>query len=233
MCFLCCMKDLLNMVQIQVNDKVYLKNPNSSDLGKRIVSEGLEMIDEVGLERFTFRKLAQRLGTTETSIYRYFDSKFKLLVYLTSWYWGWLEYQLVFSITNIEDPKEKLHRSIVILNQQNEDKESGSHINLAALSRIVVSESSKAYLTKDVDEANKVGFYAGYKRVVQRISDLMLEINPKFQYAHTLASTIMEGIHHQKYFAQHLPSLTDISDNQTDLSQFYTTMALATLKEEN
>ena len=80
------MNDLLSTVHIKVNEGIYLKDPDSSELGKGIVSEGLLLIDEIGLEKTTFKKLAQRLGTTEASIYRYFESKFKLLVYLTSWY---------------------------------------------------------------------------------------------------------------------------------------------------
>ncbi len=152
------------------------------------------------------------------------------MVYLTSWYWGWLEYQLVFSITNILDPEKKLRIAIDVLSQLNEKKESGSHINFTVLTRVVVSESSKAYLTKDVDEANKEGFYAGYKRVVQRVSDVMLEIQPEFEFSHTLSSTVMEGIHHQKYFAQHLPSLTDTTEKPSQMSQFYGDMVLATLK---
>ncbi len=224
------MNDLLSTVHIKVNEGIYLKDPDSSELGKGIVSEGLLLIDEIGLEKTTFKKLAQRLGTTEASIYRYFESKFKLLVYLTSWYWGWLEYQLVFSITNILDPEKKLRIAIDVLSQLNEKKESGSHINFTVLTRVVVSESSKAYLTKDVDEANKEGFYAGYKRVVQRVSDVMLEIQPEFEFSHTLSSTVMEGIHHQKYFAQHLPSLTDTTEKPSQMSQFYGDMVLATLK---
>jgi len=226
------MQNLLNSIQIQVNDSIYLKDPNSSDLGKKIVSEGLMLIDEIGLEQVTFKKLATRLGTTETSIYRYFDSKFKLLVYLTSWYWGWMEYQLVFSTMNIANPTQKLQKVIEILCNHNVGAIAGG-MNLGVLSSVVVSESSKAYLTKAVDEANKVGFYIGYKRVVQRMSDIMLEVNPDFSYPHTLSSTIIEGIHHQVYFAQHLPSLTDIPEQSNKLSEFYTLMAFAALNEQN
>ena len=225
------MQNLINSVQIRVNESVYLKDPNSSDLGKRIVSEGLMLINEIGLEQVTFRKLAQRLGTTETSIYRYFDSKFKLLVYLTSWYWGLLEYQLVFKTNNIQQPTNKLLLSIEVLSQQNEINTKIGGIDVSVLSEVVVSESSKAYLTKAVDEANKGGFYEGYKRVVQRLSDIMLEINDSFEYAHTLSSTIIEGIHHQKFFAQHLPALTDVTEHPNRLSQFYYTMALATIND--
>lgn len=226
------MLNLIEQMQIMVNDKIYLKDPNSSELGKKIVGQSILLIDKIGLESFTFRKLAKKLGTTESSVYRYFESKHKLLLYLTSWYWGWLEYQLVFSTTNIKSAEERLKVAIKVLGQDISEKDSFGVINLGVLNRIVISESSKAYLTKEVDDANKVGFYTGYKRLVGRISDMVLEINPNFKFSHTLISTIVEGIHHQKYFADHLPSLTDVKNDSDKLAGFYTNMALATIKSK-
>jgi len=224
------MQNLIGQIQIKVNDKIYLKDPNSSDLGKKIINYGIEMIDDIGLEKFTFGKLAKELKTTESSIYRYFESKQKLLIYLTSWYWAWMEYQLVFSITNIECPKERLRISIDVLTKEIPENEKFDHINLEVLNRILIAESSKAYLTKEVDQINKEGAYLSYKRLVGRISDITLEINSSFKHSHTLISTIVEGIHHQKYFADHLPSLTDIKNNTQKLSDFYTQMALSTIQ---
>ncbi len=225
------MKDLIGQIEIKVNDKIYLKDPNSSELGKRIITQSIILIDAIGLEGFTFRKLAKQLVTTESSIYRYFESKHQLLIYLTSWYWGWLEYRLVFSVVNLASPEEKLKSSIQVVAEDISERESHGHIDLEILSRIVISESSKAYLTKEVDEANKVGFYSAYKRLVARISDIFLEINPHFLFAHTLASTIVEGIHHQKYFADHLPSLTDLKNDYEELATFYTEMAMAIINK--
>ncbi|WNJ20024.1 TetR/AcrR family transcriptional regulator [Pontibacter sp. G13] len=225
------MKELFGHIQIQVNEKVYLKDPNSSDLGKRILGEGLLLIDEVGLERFTFRKLAKRLETTESSIYRYFENKHKLLIYFISWYWGWLEYQLVFSTANLSSAEEKLRIAIRILAANVRETDAPGPINVEVLNRLVVSESSKAYLTKEVDEANKEGFYLGYKRLVGRVADFVSEINADYPYPHTLISTIAEGIQHQKYFADHLPSLTDIQQDAGLLATCYTDMALSTVTQ--
>lgn len=227
------MENLIGQMQIQVNEKIYLKDPNSSDLGKRILSHGIELIDEIGLESFTFRKLAKILETTESSIYRYFENKHKLLFYVTSWYWGWLEYQLVFSTNNIPSPQERLCIAIKVIARDVAHTETFGLINLEVLNRIVISESSKAYLTKEVDDANKEGFYAGYKRLVRRISQIVLEINPDFKNPHTLISTIAEGIHHQKYFADHLPSLTDVKNDWKEIAEFYTEMALATVAKKS
>ena len=106
------MEKLLQSVRITINDKLYLKDPESSNLGKRIVEESILMINDIGFESFTFKKLGQKIGSNESSIYRYFENKHKLLLYLASWYWGWLEYQLVFATNNIPDASTKLERAI-------------------------------------------------------------------------------------------------------------------------
>ncbi len=51
------MEHLLQSLKIRINEKIYLKDPESSDLGKRIVEESIIMIDDIGFESFTFKKL--------------------------------------------------------------------------------------------------------------------------------------------------------------------------------
>ena len=53
------MKELLQNFQIKVNDKLYIKDPESSELGKRIVAESIILMDEIGFEAFTFKKLSE------------------------------------------------------------------------------------------------------------------------------------------------------------------------------
>lgn len=220
-------------IHIIVNEKSYLKDPGSTDLGQRIVGESVFLIHETGLEHFTFAKLAKRLGTTESSIYRYFENKHKLLIYLLDWYWRWLDHKLIFATNNIQLPEEKLIISLNILAEEYKADLVFDGINLNALNKIVVSESSKAYLTKSVDIDNKEGFYSGYKTFVARLSDIMKGINSNFPFPATLISTIVEGVHHQKYFLEHIPSLSDIKGNEKDLADFYIKMALETLKGYN
>lgn len=224
------MDSLIQQIHIRVNEKIYIKDPNSSELGNKIIEESIKLIDKVGMEHFTFRKLSHKINSTEASIYRYFENKHKLLLYLTSWYWGWMEYQLVFSTTNISSPIERLKLAIQLLSKNISKNEKFGTIPLDLLSRILIAESAKAYLIKEVDNVNKDGAYSSYKRLIARISNIILEINPKFKFSHTLISTIVEGIHHQKYFADHLPSLTDIKADDKQLASFYTKMALATIK---
>ncbi len=227
------MNRLLSNVSIQVNDAIYLKNPESSDLGKRIITGSIDMIDELGFEHFTFRKLGKKIGSSEASIYRYFESKHKLLVYLTSWYWGWMEYRLVFRLSNIDSAKERLLRAITLLTEQIEEDQSFSHINEAKLNRIVIAESAKAYLTKEVDQDNQEGFFGVFKQIVERVSLIILEINPAYKYPHMLISTMIEGAHHQRYFAAHLPKLTDIVKGEDSVTRFYKELAIKAIEPQS
>ena len=129
------MDQLLQSVKIGFNEKIYVKDPESSKLGKRIVKESILMIHEMGIERFTFKKLGIRLGSNESSIYRYFENKHKLLLYLTSWYWGWLEYRLVFATNSITDVKTKLEKAIAIVTKTTVEDSTFSHINEVLLNK--------------------------------------------------------------------------------------------------
>ena len=95
-------------IQIIINDGLFVKDPESTDLGKKIISKSIELIEELGFEAFTFKKLGQAIGSPESSVYRYFESKHQLLVYLICWYWSWVEYKLVFGTVNQQSSHEKL-----------------------------------------------------------------------------------------------------------------------------
>ncbi|PKV75790.1 TetR/AcrR family transcriptional regulator [Pontibacter ramchanderi] len=225
------MKNLLANIKIKVEEKVYLKDPEASEKGRDIIKYGILLIDELGLEAFTFKKLAERINSTEATIYRYFDSKHMLLSYLISWYWNWLEYRLVFAINNIDSPEERLRIAIAILSGRIENDMDFEHIDETTLQRIVVAESAKAYLTKSVDANNKEGFFLSYKRLCKRIADIVHEINPDYKYPATLVSTVAESAHYQKFFALHLPSLTNINQDGSALEDFLTHMVFKSIEK--
>jgi len=218
-------------INIQVNPELYLKNPDASELGRKIVSASIELINELGFEAFTFKKLGEKIGSPESSIYRYFESKHTLLVYLVSWYWCWIDYKLVFATINIDSPGQKLENAIEVLTQIISVDKSFSYIDERLLDRIIITESVKAYHTKDVDDENKKGYFKAYKQVVKRVGDFVMEINPRFESPRMLISTIIEGAHHQRYFAEHLPSLTDVNEQKNNISQFYTNMVFKVIAE--
>jgi hypothetical protein len=221
--------ELPNNILIQINERIYLKNPEASQLGKNIIRGSIELIDEIGFEQFNFKKLGAHIDSPEASIYRYFENKHKVLLYLTSWYWAWVEYCVMFATANIPCPKERMQRVIDVLTQSAVYDPSSEHIDESKLQRIVTSESSKAYLTKEVENENREGLFSGYKQLVARIAGIAQEINPTFPYPLMLISTVIEGIHHQRYFALHLPRLTNVIEGEDSINNFYRTLIFSIL----
>lgn len=224
------MNDLLLSLKIQVNDKIFVKDPETSSLGKKIIQESILLMDEIGFENFTFKKLGERIGSNESSLYRYFESKHKLLVYLSSWYWGWMEYRLVFETNNIENPLEKLKKGITIVTEQIEDDSKTEHVNEAVLNKIIISEFTKTLHNKEVDEENKQGFFLIYKRVINRLVDMIQSVNPNYQFSKSLASSIVEGALHQHFLKNHLKTITNCDENNSP-SAFYINLVENTLKQ--
>ena len=218
----------MQSIRIGINEKIYVKDPESSDLGKRIVEQSILMIDEMGFESFTFRKLGERIGSNESSIYRYFENKHKLLLYLASWYWGWLEYKMVFATNGITDPREKLRRAIEILTQTVKEDVSFSHVNEVLLNKIVINEYSKSYLTKEVDQENKEGYFVIYKRLVNRLHEMIVVLDKDYPYPSSLASTVLEGSLHQYFLREHFPNLTDCNESVTP-TQYFIDLVFRTL----
>lgn len=222
------MNNLLSNIKIEVPSGTYLKDPESSTLGKKILTHSIILIDEMGFESFNFKKLGAAIQSNESSIYRYFESKHKLLVYLTSWYWGWLEYQLVietYSLTSIED---KLKKAIEVLTRTTKNDNTYTHINEVLLNIIVINENSKSYLTKDVDDDNKEGFFMPYKRVVKRFSELISEYQPDYDYPLSLASTVIQSALHQQFVKDHFKTISNFNKQHTP-TQFFTDLVLNAL----
>ncbi|MEP3388866.1 MAG: TetR/AcrR family transcriptional regulator [Reichenbachiella sp.] len=205
----------MSSITIVLADKYFKKDPQSSDLGRKIVSEGLTMLDELGFEEFTFKKLADRIDSTEASVYRYFKNKHKLLVYLTTYYWSWLAYVIEFETHHIEEASAKLDRVIDIICHAYDlpkilDLPS---LNISKLRRVIDNESDKTYLNRQVDEINRKGLFTGYKELCGKITSVIQELKPEYQYPKALVSTILEASHQQTFFAHHLPSLTELEVN--------------------
>ena len=223
------MNNLLLSLKIQVNDKIYVKDPETSSLGRKIIQESILLMDEIGFENFTFKKLGERIGSNESSIYRYFESKHKLLVYLSSWYWSWIEYRLVFITNNIESPIEKLNKAIMVVTQKIEDDSQTEHINESILNKIIIAEFTKTMMTKEIDTENKEGFFLIYKRVINRLVAMIEVVNPQYAYSKSLASSIVEGALHQHFLKNHLKTITNCNENISP-TEFYINLVARTLK---
>jgi len=194
---------------IQPNEKLALRNPESTDLGRKIVRQGLLLMHELGYEHFTFKKLAAAINTTEASIYRYFENKHRLLLYFLTWYWNILEYSVVVSLQNMSDPVLKIRKIIEVLTNDLSDWVNTAGLDGSALHAIAIAESSKVYLVKEVDAINREQLFKPYKDLCGRIAGLFLEYQPTYAYPRSLASTVLEMAQFQPYFMEHLPALTD------------------------
>lgn len=222
--------DLLENLKIKVNEKLYLKDPETSELGKKIIQQSILLIDEIGLESFTFKKLGEKIQSNESSIYRYFENKHKLVIYLSSWYWSWMEHKLFFATDNIKNPVEKLAKAIIVVTEKINDDDNTKHINEAILNKIIISEFNKALYTKEVDEDNKEGYFLVYKKIINQLATMIYDVNPDYPYSKSLASTLVEGSLHQHFLNEHLKTITDCS-NQISPTDFYLDLITKALKK--
>lgn len=197
-------------LSLKLTEALYLRDPLSTELGKKILKNSIELIDSLGFEQFTFKKLASEIDSTEASIYRYFENKHRLLLYLIDWYWTWIGYKIDYETNNIPDPRERLSICLRILTEEKNADLYSADLDSKALHRIVMAEFEKTYHTKQVDSDNREGLFLPYKLVCRKVSGLVKEINPDFPYPMALVSTVMLSLNHQLFYAEHLPSLTEI-----------------------
>jgi hypothetical protein len=100
------------------------------------------------------------------------------------------------------------------------------------LKHIVINESMKVLLTKNVDDENQNGAFTEYKKVVEFVSAIILEINPSYEFPNMLISTMIEGSNQQRFFAAHLPRLTNIHQQDDLVESFFTETILKVIKNE-
>jgi hypothetical protein len=222
-------------LQIRMNENLFLRDPQETELGKKILYHSILLIHEKGFEAFNFKKLAEAADITEAGVYRYFENKHRLLVYLVAWYWNWLDYQISYITNNIRKPDAKLKKIIRLLASPLKDDHSISHINESLLHQIVVEQGIKAYLTNHVTEDNKQHLFKPYKDLCARIGGIMLECNPELKYPRSLSSTLIEMAHLQKFFKYNLPSLTDFnnSKNESNIVAFLEDLVFCNVKKVN
>ncbi len=201
-------------VKFNINDKIYQRNPETSEVGKLMVKKAIDLIYELGFEQFTFRKLAAEIQSTEATIYRYFENKHRLLLYILNWYWCYMEFLVTFKLENVADKKERLKIIVHLLTHELSESTSQFDYNKKYLNQIIIAESSKVYLVKEVAEINKEQVFKPYKDLCAKIAEVILEYRPKYQYPRSLSTTLIETAHHQQYFSVYLPRLTDVSSKK-------------------
>ncbi|MDZ4679578.1 MAG: TetR/AcrR family transcriptional regulator [Saprospiraceae bacterium] len=201
--------DMDFQVTFKINEKIFLRNPESSEVGRQIVKKAIDLIFHLGLERFTFKKLAVETNCTEATIYRYFENKHRLLLYILNWYWCYMEFLVMFKLQNVADKKEKLKLIVELLTHELPESSGEFDYNKKFLNQIVITEGSKVYLVKDVSEINKGEVFKPYKDLCATIAVVISEYNPAYKYPRSLSTTLIETSHSQQYFSAYLPKLTD------------------------
>jgi len=222
-------------VSFHLNEKVYLKDPESSEVGKQLVKAAIELIYELGFEHFTFKKLALQVNTTEATVYRYFENKHRLLLYILNWYWSYMEFLVMFKLQNVADPGQKLHVIIELLTQELPQSAGALNYNVKFLNQIIISESSKVYLVKEVGEINKSEVFKPYKDLCATIAQVITEYNPAYPYPRSLSSTLIETAHYQQFFCSYLPRLTDntIGDDRAFVVSFLTDLLFKSIRKSD
>jgi AcrR family transcriptional regulator len=217
--------------KVKMNPNLYVRDPEGTEIGKQIIKASVQMISEFGYEYFTFKKLSIEINSTEATVYRYFENKHKLLIYLVDWYWSFIEFQVIFQLNNITKPIDRIRKLIDILVWEDNAETVFSELDQKALFYIAMAEGSKTYLSKDVDENNKVMLFKPYKDLCGRIASIFKEYNPKYKYAASLSSTLVKAAHMQFYFMHHLPRLCDFGKkkNPKDIEAFLEHMVFGAL----
>jgi hypothetical protein len=221
-------------LRFELPKKLFIKDPQDSEFGHRLLSNAVELISELGFESFNFRKLGTKMSSSEVSIYRYFENKHLLLLYLNCWYWEWVTYLINMQVLNVKDSAEKLTKAIHCMIHASAESELSDYINEGLLFQIIMKESSKTYHISGVDEENKYGVFLPYKELVGQLASIINEINPSFSYSQSLGSSLYEMINNQLYYAEHLPRLTSLSKEKAleDLEKMVNHFAFAAINYE-
>jgi AcrR family transcriptional regulator len=212
---------MIDSIIIKQPEGTYLKDPQGSELGINILKASIELIEEMGIEDFTFKKLSIRIESTESSVYRYFESKHQLLLYLYSWYWGWKMMEIDRATHFISNDFEKLVTALELLIQQENKTSFAFSFSYEKLRVLIEKEGIKSFLTKKVDDENQLGAFDNYKKIVALLSSWVVVIKPDFQFPNMLITTIIEGAHLQHFFGNHLQKLTNHSATNDNVATFY------------
>jgi len=221
------------MITIRVHEDLYLRDPEGTELGKKIVQASVLLIDELGFDAFTFKKLAKEIQSTEASVYRYFSSKHQLLCYVVSWYWSWVCYLIEVRTTNVTDPLKKLRATIQALAESNKDDPASLHVDEAVLHRIVMAESARIYMTKPVKSNKQKAFFDAFLSLRDVYVRIFKEINPRYKHPKALALMVISTVKWQIFYSTHFPAMGELKmhrGNPKEVVQFVEKMVLKMVK---
>ena len=186
----------------------------NSPTGGRILHEGIVLMDELGLEAFTFKKLAERIGSTEVTVYNYFANKQRLLQYYYQVYWLWLAMHCEQEGRQLKDPYARLCGDIRVLCGLWSTAHRAGQFDPQLLRKLVVNEGAKSFLHKNVDSDNELMLFKPYKDLCGHIASEVKACAPRLRTARSFATTLVEMSHSLEFAMEHLPALTELSTKQ-------------------
>jgi AcrR family transcriptional regulator len=197
---------------------LYNKDPQSSTLGQNLLKESAKILAEEGFDTFTLKKLAQNLQTTESSVYRYFDNKHRLLVYHVNFYWNWLTEQVdIQCCQRTLHGKDAVCKVFEIMCFPERFAWPSAQIDFECMHKILTHQSVKAYFSQHVDLENREGAHIALKILVSQMGLWLSQDLREFEFPKTLITTLLNAVMMQPFYAEHLPSLTELpSPNPTD-----------------
>jgi AcrR family transcriptional regulator len=206
----------ISHLHLRPDPALSLKDPEATELGRGILAGGLELMNELGLEAFTFKKLADHIGCTEVSLYKYFPNKHRLLQYYFQLYWLWLRQLCGRHAEQATDPRAGLER--VVRSICGVWPKELPHVQLEphALRKLVIEEGMKSYLHKNVDEDNARRLFMPYKELSAFVAERITDCRADVPWPRSFATTVIEMAHSLPFAMEHLPSLTELS-NKKDL----------------
>ncbi|MFN8579120.1 MAG: TetR/AcrR family transcriptional regulator, partial [Candidatus Sericytochromatia bacterium] len=189
-----------------------VRDPEETELGKQIITKGIELIYETGFDKFTFKKLAITIKSNEPSIYRYFENKQQLLAYLHSWYWSWIEYNIDNNLKNIKSFRDKINIIIQTLTNSFKYDNNFKHIDEEKLSNIVIRDYQSIFISQDKE---KYDTFDAFESLLNRISIVIKEAYPKYETPNALAVSLIKFIHDHMFFIINKNKLSEIKNSES------------------
>jgi len=199
-------------ISISVHPNTYLRDPKETTLGKKIIKHSIDILSETGYHCFNFKQLAKQMSSTEASVYRYFENKHMLLVYLCSWYWDYLNYLIEIDTRNVSNPEQKLRIAIRTIVNGSSAQSPTDFIDQSKLHIVIVEHFFKAMFNKTTSVAAKENLFANYRNLNSNLTSIVKEFNPEFKYPCAMASTIIKMSIDHSYYADQICSLTEITN---------------------
>ena len=137
---------MLPTLRPDLNEHLYLRDPQATALGRRLPTESVRLVDKTGFGAFKFKRITLALRSKEASLYRYFENEHRLLTYLVSWHWAWIRFRVSFAMTNGAAPRQRLHLALVTVHAPTFAPPATLDRNEEALYRVVMAEANKDYL---------------------------------------------------------------------------------------